>query len=204
MNPKPLTFGVILLAAGQSRRMGRPKLVLPWASTTILGHLIQQWRALGAKQIGVVCASANGPVTDELDRLAFPAAARITNPDPARGMFSSVQCAARWNGWDAALSHWVLTLGDQPHVRQSTLRTIIDFAAAHPDKICQPMRSGHRRHPVVFPRSALAALRESSATDLKAFLECPGQEWAGFESDDAGLDLDLDEPQDYERARALL
>lgn len=118
-------------------------------------------------------------------------------------MFSSIQCAARWEGWDTSLSHWVLTLGDQPHVHEATLRAVIDFAATHPEKICQPMRRGHRRHPVVFPRAAMLALRESSDSDLKAFLEFPRREWIGFESDDAGLDLDLDEPSDYEKARTL-
>ena len=183
--------------------MGRPKLRLPWGGTTILGHLIRQWQSLGARQIGVVCAANGAVITDELDHLGFPARARIMNPDPDRGMFSSVQCAACWDGWDGALTHWVLTLGDQPHVREATLRAVIEFAATHPEKICQPMRRGHRRHPVVFPQTAMTALRESSASNLKTFLETPGREWTGFESDDAGLDLDLDEPADYERARAL-
>jgi molybdenum cofactor cytidylyltransferase len=92
-------FGVILLGAGASTRMGRPKLLLPWGGTTVLGHLIAQWRALQAGQITVVCA-ADGPVPAELDRLAFAAENRIVNPHPEQGMFSSIQCAARWPGWN--------------------------------------------------------------------------------------------------------
>src|SRR5438874_1514761 len=43
----PIAAGVIILAAGRSRRMGRPKMLLPWGNTTVLGHLVAQWQALG-------------------------------------------------------------------------------------------------------------------------------------------------------------
>jgi molybdenum cofactor cytidylyltransferase len=51
---RPLCFGVILLAAGRSRRMGRAKLLLPWGEASVLGHLVSQWRSLGATQLAVV------------------------------------------------------------------------------------------------------------------------------------------------------
>jgi hypothetical protein len=53
MQPTP-HLAVILLGAGASSRMGRPKLLLPWAGTTVIGRLIAQWRELGAGQIAVV------------------------------------------------------------------------------------------------------------------------------------------------------
>src|SRR4051812_41510491 len=109
--------------------MGRPKLTLPWGRTTILGHLILQWNEIGATQIAAVCATTNSAVTEELDRLAFPLADRIINPNPEQGMFSSVTCAARWSGWNPSLTHWLLTLGDQPHLHNEILRGLIDFAS---------------------------------------------------------------------------
>src|ERR1035437_2980619 len=51
--------GVVILAAGRSARMGKPKLLLPWGGTSVLGHLIEEWRALHAKQIDVVCDAGN-------------------------------------------------------------------------------------------------------------------------------------------------
>ena len=63
-----MNFAVVLLAAGASSRMGRPKLLLPWHGTTVLGHLLDMWRELGAAQLAVVTAPANGPVTAELAR----------------------------------------------------------------------------------------------------------------------------------------
>ena len=161
--------GVVILAAGSSSRMGRPKLLLPWGETTVVGHLIEQWKKAGARQIAVVCA-ANVPAAQaELDRLRFPRENRILNPSPERGMFSSIQCAANWPAWNANLTHWIITLGDQPHLRAETLQALLDFGAAHAGKICQPLRQGRRRHPMLLPRNMFLALKNSTARDLNFF-----------------------------------
>ena len=194
---------VILLAAGASRRMRRQKLLLPWGATTVLGHLLRQWRKSKAAQIGVVCALLAKEIQDELDRLGFPEADRIFNREPERGMFSSIQCAAAWRGWRNEITHWIITLGDQPHLQEETLRTLLRFGAAHPDKICQPMRNGRPKHPVLLPKEVFLALNDSPFANLKDFLRSRPDGKAGFESDDAGLDFDMDEPADYERARTL-
>src|SRR6185436_15405274 len=102
-----MTLGVVILAAGRSARMGRPKMLLPWGVTSVLGHLIEQWRRLGAEQIGIVCA-ANSGLENELERLGISTEARIINPEPERGMFSSLQCAANWPGWKGGLTHWAI------------------------------------------------------------------------------------------------
>lgn len=199
----PFRFAAVLLGAGASARMGRPKLVLPWGDTTILGHLLEQWRRLGAAQIAVVCAPGKTAVAEELDRLGFPASTRIINPAPEAGMFSSIQCAARWDGWDAGVTHWILTLGDQPHVRETTLESLRDHSRQYPADICQPSRHGRPRHPVVFPKPVWRSLGQSSTVNLKEFLQAGVGQVKLVEVDDAGLDLDLDRPEDYERERAL-
>lgn len=204
VQPRPtatLSLGVILLAAGASSRMGRPKLLLPWGRTSILGHLIQEWQSLRSAQIAVVCAPGDQALQAELDRLRFPAASRIVNPAPERGMFSSIQSAAAWCGWQPALTHWVVVLGDQPHVQRETLRQTLDFASAHPDQVCQPSRSGHGRHPVILPERVFRELAATSTETLKAFLTSAGHALARCEMDDPGLDLDIDRPEDYERAK---
>ncbi len=199
----PFIFGAVILAAGSSQRMGRPKLLLPWAGTTVLGHLLQRWRELGAAQIAAVCAADAPGMQDEMNRLEFPEENRISNPAPARGMFSSIQCAAAWPGWKPELTHWVITLGDQPHIRQETLRRLLDLGRANPGAICQPLRGGHRKHPLCFPGREFAALKSSTASDLKQFLADYPASLAGFASDDPGLDFDMDRPEDYERARRI-
>ena len=200
---RAFSVGVVILAAGSSTRMGRPKTLLPWGNTSVLGHLIGQWQALRAKQVAVVCARGDQAVQAELDRLAFPAGNRIINPAPERGMFSSIQCAARWPGWQAELTHWAIMLGDQPHLQRETLLQVLDFSAAHPASPCQPARDGHGRHPVLLPRSIFRQLAASKARTLKGFLTATPKRIARFDLDDAGLDLDIDCPEDYRRAVRL-
>ena len=182
----------------------------PWGETTVLGHLVAKWRELGAAQIGVVTPPLNlaerglgAPLAAELDRLGIGADDRIENPKPQLGMFSSVRCAAKWPGWRAGLTHWLLTLGDQPHVGTTTFRELLEFAGQHPDKVCQPARQGRPRHPVLLPGDVFRELVETPAADLKEFLLARAGNRACFESEDAGLDFDLDEPADYERARRM-
>src|SRR5947208_14623032 len=101
-----LDFGVVILAAGASSRMGKPKLLLPWGGTSVLGHLIGQWKALRAVQIAAVCASGDQAVSAEFDRLDFPRLNRVVNPTPERGVFDSIERAASWVRWTAALARW--------------------------------------------------------------------------------------------------
>jgi molybdenum cofactor cytidylyltransferase len=200
---RAFALGVVILAAGRSARMGRPKLLLPWGRTSVLGHLTRQWQDLGASQIAVVCSPGNRAVQAEMDRLGFLARDRIINPAPDRGMFSSIQSAARWSGWQADLTHWAIVLGDQPHLQPHTLREVLDFSAAHPARICQPARRGHGRHPVVLPRSVFRQLAGSTAKTLKGFLARRFRQLALSELEDPGLDLDIDRPEDYRRAVLL-
>ncbi len=197
----PFLAGAVILAAGRSIRMGQPKLLLPWGGTTVLGHLLARWRQLGAGQIGVVVGADDRVVGSELDRLGFPGQNRIINAAPERGMFSSIQCAGLWPGWSPHLTHWAIVLGDQPHLRPTTLRRLLAFAAGRLGQVCQPARDGRPRHPVLMPRRLFAELPGSKAANLKEFLA--GRETAVFESDDPGLDLDIDRPEDYRKALEL-
>ncbi|HEY0549764.1 MAG TPA: nucleotidyltransferase family protein [Verrucomicrobiae bacterium] len=197
----PFRFAVVILAAGASSRMGRPKMLLPWNGTTVLGHLVSQWQKTDASQIAVVCAANDKGINQELDRIGFAREQRIINPGASRGMFSSIQAAARWPGWNAALTHWAIALGDQPHLANATLRAAGDFAAQQFDKICQPSWNGRPRHPVFLPRRVFETLAASTHQTLKEFLSEHASEARLIEVNDPGLDLDLDTPADFEEAR---
>ena len=196
-------LAVVILAAGRSGRMGQPKLLLPWGETTILGHQVRTWQQLRASPIGVVCAAGDEAIQAELDRLRFPQAHRILNPQPERGMFSSIRCAAQWSGWTPGLTHWAISLGDQPHVRLETLRALLAFSANHTAQVCQPRVVGHVRHPVILPKGIFQQLSQTSRPTLKEFLQAILENVVHCDVDDPGLEFDIDTPADYERARAL-
>jgi molybdenum cofactor cytidylyltransferase len=194
-------LGVVILGAGASSRMGRPKLLLAWQETTVIGQIIRQWRDLGAMQITVVHRPNDTPLAGELDRLNFSADDRIENPQPERGMFSSIVCAANWPGWKSEISSWAVALGDQPHLRMDTLRQLLAFHSIHANAICQPEFDGHTRHPVILPRAAFTKLKDTPATTLKDFLKLIPVPRVQCSMTDAGLSLDMDTPEDYKRLK---
>jgi molybdenum cofactor cytidylyltransferase len=195
-----IALGAVILAAGRSFRMGCPKMLLPWGPGTVLEHLVSMWKRLPAKQIGVVCALGDAGIETELDRIRFSADLRILNPTPEHGMFSSIQCAARWDRWRKTLSHWAIVLGDQPHLQPATLKALIRAGIRYPEQICQPSRKGRPRHPVLLPKRIFSRLAVSRAGTLKEFLQPMSNETQRIELDDAGLDVDLDYPEDYWKA----
>jgi molybdenum cofactor cytidylyltransferase len=194
-----LPLGVVILGAGASARMGQPKLLLPWHGTTVIGHLLTQWRELSAAQIAIVLRANDGPLAVELDRLNFSRAGRIANPQPERGMFSSIVCAANWTGWRREISGWAVVLGDQPHLRPESLRQLLDFSAQNRHAICQPVFGGHLGHPVILPRAAFAEMKVSGAATLKDYLNLAALPRVQCPVADLGLSLDMDTPEDYKR-----
>lgn len=203
MNLPAQRVGVVILAAGSSSRMGRPKLLLPWGETTVLGHQIRIWQALGAGQIAVVCAAADDGMRAELDHLGFPAGNRILNPQPELGMFSSICCASQWPGWVTGLTNWAIMLGDQPHLRPETLQALLAFSAKQPTSVCQPRYTGRLRHPVILSKEAFLRLRDAGCSTLREFLLSLPEEPASCDIDDPGLHFDIDTPADYKRVLAL-
>jgi molybdenum cofactor cytidylyltransferase len=192
-----LPLAAVILAAGASSRMGRPKLLLAWAGSTVIGHLISQWRGLGAAQIAVVLRPDDAVLAKELERLGFPNTDLIPNPQPERGMFSSIVCAAGWPGWRSEISRWAIALGDQPHLRTETLRQLLDLSAANPDALCQPAFAGRTAHPVILPLPVFRSLQGARAETLKDFLKRAAVRRVQCPVNDSGLVLDLDTPEDY-------
>lgn len=184
--------------------MGQPKLLLPWGGTSILEHLIHQWRAVGCEQIAVVTRQWDQLLNQELDRLRFANDQRVVNQNPEQGMFSSIQVAAQWPGWSPALTHWVISLGDQPQIATRSLEFLVRMAGENSREVCQLSRNGRPKHPVLMPKSIFRLLARAKATDLREFLnELPESKLVLWETDDTGLDFDLDTPADYERVREL-
>jgi molybdenum cofactor cytidylyltransferase len=198
------TLGVAILGAGASSRMGRPKLLLPWRDTTVIGQIIRQWRELDAAQITIIHRPNDSALFVELGRLNFPARDRIENPRPEQGMFGSVICAANWAGWQRKISNWAIVLGDQPHLQTAMLRALLAFAVQNADAICQPQFENHRRHPVILPRTAFEQLKTTRAGTLREFLKLAACSNAQFAVNDTGLALDLDTPEDYRRAKTFI
>ena len=199
LNEAPFAFGVVILAAGTSTRMGTCKLLLPWDGKTILTHLLDQWRVAGAAQIAPVIDPSNQPLRKALAHAGFSPSDWIENRAPQLGMFSSLQEASRWTGWLSTLTHWIISLGDQPHIQTSTLRLLLNAARKNPTRICQPALNGHTAHPIILPASNFRELAQNNVPDLRTYIRTREALRLRVAVEDAGVSRDLDTPEDYAR-----
>jgi len=199
LNEASVVFGVVILAAGASTRMGSCKLLLPWGDKTILTHLLDQWRRAGAAQIAPVIDPSNELLREALAHAGFSSFDWIENRSPQLGMFSSLQEASRWTGWVSTLTHWIISLGDQPHIQISTLCLLLDAARKNPTRICQPTLHGHAAHPIVLPARNFRELAQSEMADLRTYIRTCEALRLRLAVEDAGVSEDLNTPEDYAR-----
>jgi molybdenum cofactor cytidylyltransferase len=192
-------FGVLILAAGASTRMDRCKLLLPWGEGTILIHLLNQWQSAGAAQIVPVIDPSNQPLRKALAHAGFSASDWIENSSPQLGMFSSLQEASRWTGWFSTLTHWIISLGDQPHIQISTLSLLLEAAKKNPTRICQPALRGRAAHPIVLPARNFRELAQNDIANLRTYIRAREAFRLRLPVEDAGVSEDLNTPEDYAR-----
>jgi len=179
--------------------MGRCKLLLPWGENTILTHLLDQWRNAGAAQIAPVIDPSNELLRKALAHAGFSPLEWIENRSPQKGMFSSLQEASRWTGWLSTLTHWIISLGDQPHIQISTLRLLLDAARKNPTCICQPAFHGRAAHPIILPASNFRELAQNGIPDLRTYIRTRETFRLRLAVEDAEVSEDLNTPEDYAR-----
>ena len=162
---KPGSIAGIILAAGASRRMGTPKALLQFQGETFLDRLIRLFSAVASPVIVVVGHHAEA-IRSGIQR--SPEAVFVTNPDPERGMLSSLQCglAAIPSEAQAAL----FTPVDHPNLEASTLEQLTSDFLATQAPVTVPTHDGKHGHPVCIARPVMAELLglppEAQASDV--------------------------------------
>jgi molybdenum cofactor cytidylyltransferase len=136
---------VIILAAGESRRMGSPKLLLPLAGRSLIQCTVDRYLASDATEVVVV---AGGEIEGISKVLAGSSVKIVDNPDYADGMSTSILAGLRQINPSAGAV--MLALGDQPFVDTATINRILEAFNAHAFGIALPICLGRRGHPVVF------------------------------------------------------
>jgi len=185
----------IVLAAGQSRRMGKPKMLLPWGEITVLERVIQTLQTARLQEILVVTGGARAGV----EALVHAPVRAIFNPDYERGeMLSSVQVGLGEANGTAAL----IVIGDQPQVRIDSLELVLEEFARGKSSIIVPSYNMHRGHPwLVQKRYWSEILEMKSGESLRDFLNRHRDEIRYVNVDDPGVMQDLDTPEDYLKSR---
>ena len=144
----------LVLAAGGSRRLGRPKQLLPYGSSTLLGHTLDTARASGFDQLIVALGGSSAEVRRKVDLSGVEV---VENPDYGEGCSSSI--AAGLSTVDPRCDALVLMLGDQPGVTAATVRALIS-GRGEGTKLAVCAYDDGRGHPLAFSRAMFDRLSE--------------------------------------------
>jgi molybdenum cofactor cytidylyltransferase len=186
----------IILAAGESRRMGYPKPLLKIAGQTFIERIAESMLAVVPRLVIVL-----GAHKDRV-RAAIPHDARIViveNPNYSRGQLSSLKVGLSAIQPDAAGA--LVHLGDHPIVRIETFQAIVDSYNQLVKPIVIARHDGRRGHPVIFDRAIFAELQSAPEEEgARQVVNVDASRVAYVDLNDPGINLDLDTPSDLARA----
>jgi molybdenum cofactor cytidylyltransferase len=194
----------ILLAAGESRRMGYPKPLLKIGGRTFLDYLSAAMLE-SVSRLVIVLGAYSERVRRELPReiLDDPRIVVVENPDYARGQLSSLKTGLARVRPDAAAV--MVHLVDHPAVRAATFSRLVAEYGRSAKPIVVARFGDRRGHPVIFDRAVFGELMDTPLDQgARAVVNADPSRVDYLESDDPGITMDLDTPEDLERARLPL
>ncbi len=189
-----MSISAILLAAGQSKRMRRPKMLLPWGNTTVLGKVIETIHNAGINDILVVTGGAK----NEVEKLIANYELRTAyNQNYANNeMLASIQLGLQAQKPEAQAT--LICLGDQPQVEERSVRIVCEMFLANKSSIVVPSYQMRRGHPWLIAREFWEEVLQMRAQEsMREFLNNHGKDIFYIEYDSPSILQDLDTPEDY-------
>ena len=189
----------VILAAGDSTRMGSPKATLATPDgRTFVTRIVGTLREAGVTDLVVVTGRHHDAVVDAIARELSIAPRIVRNPDPSRGQLSSLLA-----GMDLVVTRSsegvMMTLVDVPLVRVSTVAAVIEAWRERRAAIVRPAIGDRHGHPVIFDRAILDELRAAPLdAGAKSIVRAHAAEIVNVPVDDEGCVTDVDTRADYE------
>jgi len=186
----------LILAAGESSRMGTPKATLAYRGRTFLERIVQALREGGLERLVVVL----GHQAEDIQRqIKIETAQVVINPDYRSGQTSSLQAGLRALIADD-LEAVLLCLVDHPAVSAETVRRIVAAFRQSGAPVVIPTYHGRRGHPALIGRQVfeeLLALAGDAGADSVVRKYRPATQFV--EVEDEGIIMDVDDPEAYQR-----
>ena len=196
-------ISAILLAAGQSRRMGQPKLLLPWGNMKVLEHVIAVFADAGIEDILIITGGAREQIQGVILKCSenYPVRS-VYNEDYESGeMLSSIQCGLR-NLSEKTFGAAMIGLGDQPQVQESSVRVVRDAFLRTGQPLIVPSYRMRRGHPWLVARPLWDKILEMSVAQTpRDFLHAHAKKIHYVDTESASILEDLDTPEEYRAAR---
>jgi molybdenum cofactor cytidylyltransferase len=193
-------IAAIVLAAGLSQRMGRPKMVLPWGDKTIIEQVVSAVREGGIPKIIVVTGGARLQVENFLysKDVKF-----VFNPDFNNGeMLCSVQIGLKQ--LDDDVEAVIIVLGDQPQILSEVVKKITEYYEETKAKLIFPSYQMKKGHPWLIARSLWSdILKIAPPKTLRDFTSNIYKEINYLVVDTPTILKDIDNYEDYEREKPV-
>ena len=190
----------ILLAAGMSTRMGRPKQLLPFKNETVIETVISTLLASSLDEVLVVLGHKYELIYQKIEAALGNKKLRIiNNPDYRLGMLTSVQAALKQIS--SSSTEFALTLVDQPLIATNTIDLLIDTHQSTPLPITIPSYHGQRGHPAIFDSMLIDEVLalKWDGRGMKEILEKYFDQIHYLPVDTDSILKDMDTPEDYQR-----
>jgi len=196
----PAAVTALVLAAGSSSRMGRPKPLVPVLGKSLLTRVLDAVRSVHPTETVVVLGAEAAQVQKESDLRGTTV---VVNPKFAEGMSSSLRLGAA--SATSSSGPLLVVLGDQPFVEPATLQTLIDRHASGGAKIVIPTFEGVRGNPILLDRSLLPELNALRGDiGCRAIFPEHPQDLVEVPVTDPGILIDVDTPDELLRLEQAL
>ena len=193
----------ILLAAGESKRMGRNKLLLAWGKGTLFDRCLHVLLRSDLDEVVAVLNPESLEVPSRIERLpgVFRKKLRIIfNPDFQQGMSSSIRMGIR--NIDPEADGALFALGDQPLLRPGTINALVRVFDGDRNKIAVPFYKGRRGNPVLIGRTYFKELMQTRGdSGGRSILERHPDQVIRYRTQSRAVLVDIDTWEEYKKAQ---
>ena len=188
-------IAAVILSAGESSRMGRPKALLPIDGQTFIEKIVGALRQAGLENIVVILGHNAEAMRQKIAHLPVTL---LVNPDYKAGQLSSLQVAVRHLATDENCRAMLVHLVDHPYIDAGLVNLLIRRFEDSRKPIAVPRFHGKRGHPVIFARSLFDELLNAPIDQgAKAVVNAHRNETVELDTEDEGITLDIDTPELY-------
>jgi molybdenum cofactor cytidylyltransferase len=188
-------IAAVVLAAGTSSRLGRPKQLLELGGRPLLQHAVDAAVRAGLEEVIVVLGHAADEV---VAAVRMPAGAQtVVNPDYAKGQATSLRAGLRELSSDCRAA--LVLLGDQPSVSSEVVRAVVDAYRGGAGPVVQATYGGRPSHPVLFDRQVWPHLEAVEGDVGARDLLVDHPEWVAAVEVGGLPPPDIDTWEDYRR-----
>jgi molybdenum cofactor cytidylyltransferase len=185
----------VVLSAGESSRMGRPKALLPIEGQTFLERIVTALKKTQVGKIIVVLGHDAENMTREIKHLPVDV---LINFDYQLGQLSSLQTAVHHLQSDEHCDGILVHLVDHPYIDGKLVDLMIQRFYERGKLIIVPRYQGKRGHPVIFSRSLFRELLDAPVEQgAKAVVNAHAKETLEIAAGDEGVTIDIDTPDEY-------